>query len=291
MTEVFIFSETITISTALARQIARAPGGGATIVRTFTDSTGGAATQSVRLSLNTGAAGTISVRRIDLAFDDGNRTRIIARGKSLRAVATLRFQGGGIFSGEWRVSVQDGVRGSGFERRLAIIRRPLSGAGSGATRLTSPPLPTGSPGLYQVRLVLDTPTTGLTEPAIRYYVTPQDVTVAPEIDVSSPPAGSLLTPDTTFKWVSVPRAAAYQIEIFETDGRSGSASPEARLLVNTEGLTPLTGRVVPGTTNRASIDSLTMRHLPPGSAYRWRVRALGAAGEVLAISAFRPIRR
>lgn len=289
--EIFTFSETITIPASVARQIARASGGGATIVRTFTDSTGGAATQSVRLALNTGAAGAISVRRIDLAFDDGNRTRVIPRGNPLRAIANLRFQGGGIFAGEWRVSVQDGVRGSGFERRLAIIRQPLSGAGNGATRLVSPPLPVDRPGLYQVRLVPDNATTGLSVPAIRYYVTPSDVTRAPELKVSAPPAGSLLTAETRFAWAPVPRAAAYQIEIFESNGGPASSDPNARLLVGSDGLSPLTGRVVPGTATEASIADLTMRHIPPGSAYRWRIRALGPAGEVLAISAFRQLRR
>jgi hypothetical protein len=291
VTETFTFSETISIPASVARQIARASSGGATIVRTFTDSTGGAATQSVRLSINTGAAGAISVRRIDLAFDDGNRTRVIARGNPLRAIANLRFQGGGIFAGEWRVSVQDGVRGSGFERRLAIIRQPLSGAGNGATRLVSPSLPVDRPGLYVVRLVPDSSTTGLAIPAIRYYVTPSDLTRAPELKVSAPPAGSLLTADTRFAWVPVPRAAAYQIEIFETDGGPSSSDPSARLLVGSDGLTPLTGRVVPGTATEASIADLTMRHIPPGSAYRWRIRALGPAGEVLAISTFRHLRR
>ncbi|MFT5485253.1 MAG: hypothetical protein ACI9JL_003912 [Paracoccaceae bacterium] len=291
VTETFTFSETISIPASVARRIARASGGGATISRTFTDSTGGAATQIVRLALNTGAAGAISVRRIDLAFDDGNRTRVIPRGNALRAIANLRFQGGGIFAGEWRVSVQDGVRGSGFERRLAIIRQPLSGAGNGATRLVSPPLPVDRPGLYQVRLVPDNPTTGLAVPAIRYYVTPSDLTRAPELKVSAPPAGSLLTADTRFAWTPVPRAAAYQIEIFETNGGPASSDPNARLLVGSDGLTPLTGRVVPGTASQASIADLTMRHIPPGNAYRWRIRALGPAGEVLAISTFRQLRR
>lgn len=167
--QVLTFTETFTISAAIAHQIARGTAGSATINRTFTDTSAvPTITQSVRVALNTGAAGAISVRRIDLAFDDGNRTRVIARGNPLRAIGNLRFQGGGIFAGEWRVSVQDGVRGSGFERRLAIIRQPLSGAGNGATRLVSPPLPVDGPGLYQVRLVPDASTTGLSIPAIRY---------------------------------------------------------------------------------------------------------------------------
>jgi len=289
-TQVLTFTETISIPAFVARRIARG-GGPATINRTFTDNSVGVITQRVQLSLNTGAAGAISVRRIDLAFDDGNRTRVIARGSPLRAIANLRFQGGGIFAGEWRVSVQDGVRGSGFERRLAIIRQPLSGAGNGATRLVSPPLPVNRPGLYQVRLVPDNSTTGLTIPTIRYYVTPDDLTRAPELKVSAPPVGSLLTADTRFAWTPVPRAAAYQIEIFETNSGPSSSDPNARLLVGSDGLTPLTGRVVPGNATEASIADLTMRHIPPGSAYRWRIRALGPAGEVLAISAFRQLRR
>lgn len=289
VTETFTFSETITVTASVARRIARASGGGATIVRTFTDSTGGAASQSVRLSINTGAAGAISVRRIDIAFDDGNRTRVIARGNPLRAIANLRYQGGGIFAGEWRVSVQG--TGSNFERRLAIIRQPLSGAGNGATRLVSPPLPVNRPGLYQVRLVPDNATTGLSVPTIRYYVTPDDLTRPPELKVSAPVAGSLLTPETRFAWNPVPRAAAYQIEIFESNGGPASTDPNAGLLVGSDGLEPLTGRVVPGTATEASIADLTMRHIPPGSAYRWRIRALGPAGETLAISAFRQLRR
>lgn len=288
--QVLTFTETFTISPAIARRIARGTVGSATINRTFTDTSAvPTITQSVRIALNTGAAGAISVRRIDIAFDDGNRTRVIARGNPLRAIANLRYQGGGVFAGEWRVSVQGG--GSNFERRLAIVRQPLSGAGNGATRLVSPPLPVNRPGLYQVRLVPDNATTGLSVPTIRYYVTPENLTRPPELKVSAPVAGSLLTPDTRFAWNPVPRAAAYQIEIFESNGGSSSTDPNAGLLVGSDGLEPLTGRVVPGTATEASIADLTMRHIPPGSAYRWRIRALGPAGETLAISAFRQLRR
>lgn len=285
------FRETLAIPVAVARTIAGGSGT-ATIRRNFTDSSqpGRLVSVEANLAIRSGSAGGVSVRRMELSFSDGNRTRVVPRAADLTAVADIRFQGGGLIEGEWRVSVNGG--GSTFERRLGLVRRPVASAGSGSTRLTSPPLPTGTPGLYRVRLVLSSAVAGLTEPSISYYVTPDAALAVPEIAVATPAAGSLLDAETVFAWRAVPNAATYQIEIFKTGRRDGPADPAAQLLVGgRDDGAPVTGRVVPGTQTRSALAEPSLRHLAPGRSYQWRVRALGPAGEVLGASPLRPIRK
>lgn len=289
--ETLVFRETLSLPPSVARALAQGSGQPALIIRTFQDS-GAAATQTARLSPGGGQA-LLAVQRIDLQFETGSRTQVVARDGGLRAVADVRFSGSGLLQAEWQVSVADGLRGSGRFRTLALVRRPLLSSGTGRLRLFSPPLPTEAAGLYEVALVVTEPDSLTERSAIRYFVTPSALPPVADIDLLSPADGSALTEATLFSWRGLPNAAAYQIEVFADDGASPGDTPQVPLLRDgaPSATAPLSGRVVSGTETQTRLSQLSLRHLPLGQDYRWRLRALGSSGEVIGVSSFRRLSR
>jgi hypothetical protein len=287
--ETLLFRETLSLPLAVARAIAEGRGV-ATVTRTFADS-GGAASASARVSVS--GQLDLTVLRVDLQFDRGTRTQVVARDEGLRAVADVRIGGTGQLVAEWRISLPDALRGGEALRVLGLVRRPLMTSGSGRVRLVSPPLPTDVSGLFEVSLAILQPDTGREAAAIRYFVTPAALPPMSEIDLLGPPEGAGLTENTRFAWQGVAGAAAYQLEIYP-DGGTGSGDPPASplLLGDTElGVPPLSGRVVGAEETATRLTRLSLRHLPPGADYRWRVRAIGPAGETLAVSPLRRVER
>ncbi|MGP1256569.1 MAG: hypothetical protein ACTS10_19270 [Kiloniellales bacterium] len=289
--ETLVFRETLPLPPSVARALAQGSGQSALIIRTFQDS-GAAATQTARLSPGGGQA-LLAVQRIDLQFETGSRTQVVALDGGLRAVADVRFSGSGLLQAEWQVSVADGLRGSGRFRTLSLVRRPLLSSGTGRLRLFSPPLPTEAAGLYEVALVVTEPDSLTERSAIRYFVTPNSLPPVADIDLLSPADGSGLTESTLFSWRGLPNAAAYQIEVFADDGVPPGETPQVPLLLDgsPSATGPLSGRVVSGTETQTRLSQLSLRHLPLGQDYRWRLRALGSSGEVIGISPFRRLSR
>lgn len=284
------FSETVSIPASVARQIATG-GGTARVTRTFTDSLDGlSATGFARMGIS-GGSGPVDVSRISLAFSDGSQTRIVGRNDRLTAIADIRYSGSGVLSAAWVLAGPDGLRGSGLARTIETVRRPLVSGANARTRLPSRPLPTDTPGLFEITFRI-AEADGITiEASIRYYVVPDPVGTTPAITVLSPPADAALTGETRFSWQPVGGAAAYQIEIFRTNRPVETNAGETDLLFVPADTPPLTGRVVPGDHTASALDAASLRHLALGDELQWRIRALGPNGELLGLSALRPIRR
>ena len=292
-TRTVIFTESLRVSSAVAQRLARS-GGAALFQRSFSDSAAPGSTVLARGQLVVAGAGAaFSFSQLSLAFEGGDRTRVLPIDEELTAIADLTYSGNGTLQAEWRVSAADGLRGSGIERRLQQLRRPLVSAGEGRTRLESPPLPTNASGLYEVAFVLLEDGRELERVAIRYFVLPGGLPPVPAITLLAPEPEAALTPETRFAWRPVEGAAAYQIEVFDERDGVGRGLPGSSLLLDAGegGIAPVAGRVVPGDAAEARLDEATLRHLEPGVDYRWRVRALGPGGELLGASPYRPIRR
>lgn len=297
--ETLTFSETLMITPAIARQIARASGP-ALIVREFTDVGtapgtgvfGSAASGNAALSVSGNAQGALSLRRIELSFEDGSRTGIFNTGAGPRVVAEIAYTSSGILEAEWRAAR---VEGSGnFERSLGIVRQQLSSAGRGQVRLVSPKLPDEMAGLYEVRLVVRRPVLNFDLPRLRYYISPEEGgRKLDEISLIGPDEGTRVTPATIFAWETAAGAEAYQVEIFSLapDGASaGTRAPaSAELLLGAFDLdTPLVaGKLVPGAASRTKLSDISFARLEPGETYRWRVRAIDGGGRVIARSPLR----
>lgn len=292
--EILSFSETIQISASIARTIAKTPGG-ATITRTFSD--GAALTGQANLSIS-GAAGVLSIRRIELSFDNGGKTRVVEENDTLRAIAEVSFGANGTLKAEWRLLNSVNIKGGGSERRLAVVRIPLRSSGQGQTRIVSPPLPTRTQGLQQIRLVILDPDIGSEFPSLKYYVNPTSidgqtpVTAIRNIEINSPLESTILTPATVFSWLSVSGAVAYQIEVFtNADDPTGNNGKSSELLISPidTNLKLVTGKVVPQGTTRASLAEFNLRHLSRNLTYKWRIRAIGTEGTVIARSGLRGV--
>lgn len=286
---VVTFSETLSVSASVARQLAKS-GSTARVQRSFTDAIdGGNDTGGPTLQL-VGGAGQLNFSRVELLFNDGNRKRIVGRREQLNAIADIRYSGSGTLQAEWKVSTVDAVRGSNTFRTLRLVRRPLAGSGSGRVRLSSPSLPTLVPGLYEVKLEFTDGNVTFTEPSIRYYVVPDELTGRTAIQLIKPDNDAHITSATVFAWTPVSGAAAYQLEIHSALSGDGSASATAALLLD-DGEPPLTGRLVPASVTSTSLTELSLRHLTGSGDLRWRIRALGRNGEVLGISPYRTLRQ
>jgi hypothetical protein len=293
-TQTLVFTESLSLPPNVAQYIAKGSGAGALFQRGFSDSNTPGVQVTARGGLSVaGGVGGLDILRLDLAFEGGDRTRVLPAGEELTAIADLSFSGNGTLQAEWRVTTADGLRGSGLERRISQVRRPLVGSGSGRTRIESPSLPTDASGLYEVAFVVLEEGREALRVAIRYYVQPGAIPPLAAIDLLAPAPETALTEETRFAWRPVEGAAAYQIEVFEEVDELGRGLPQTSLLLDLGegGLAPITGSVVPGGSGEAYLTTLTLRHLEAGRDYRWRVRALGPDGKVLGASAIRPIRR
>ncbi len=295
--ETLNFSETITISASQARTIASTPGG-ATVTRTFTDlGPPESATGQANLAVS-GAAGILSIRRIELSFDNGGKTRVVEENDTLRAIAEVSFGANGTLKAEWRLIDNINIRGAGSEKRLAVVRIPLRSSGQGQTRIVSPPLPTRTQGLQQIRLVILDPDIGSEFPTLKYYVNPPSIdgqaprTAIRNVEVNSPLQGTPLTPATVFSWLSVSGAVAYQVEIFTNEGgQIGFNNNPSDLLVSPidTNLKLVTGKVVPEGMIKVNLAEFNLRHLLHNQSYKWRIRAIGQGGTVIARSGLNDI--
>ncbi len=254
--ETITFSETLDISLPLARRIASAAPGSATIQRIFTD-TQRAETGNMKLFSTLGAVGPLAVRRIDLHFENDARTDVINKGDTIRAVADVNFLSNGLLRGEWRIVDPTASLGVGTGRVIQVVRQQLISSAEGRARIVSPPLPTKENGLYLVSFSVEDTDSNIETPILRYFVLEGHDDVPPiNLSVLTPGNGVYVSEETEFSWKMVAGASAYQLEILEKNNAN-----------------PVAGKVVPGTDLKLSLSALTFDNLVSGKIYDWRVRA------------------
>ncbi|HMA16084.1 MAG TPA: hypothetical protein VKP12_14940 [Kiloniellaceae bacterium] len=290
--------ETLTIpEAAIYRSIKQ--GTALRLVRTFTDSVD-AITQSASVEVTPSGPGSVAleVGRLDLAFDDEARTRVLSRGSALQAVAELSTHGVGLLTGQWEVADAASTAGTPVFRPLSLVRQGV--AGGGRTVITSPRLPTGAEGTHLVRFRLTDPAFAFATPTLQYYVTPSAPAGTPDalsrIAVAAPEPGSALTAETRFAWSPVAGAQAYQLTFHATP--AGPAEPPQPTVqpVPTAGPaggrhegTPLAGLFVAGDRTEAVPAAFTLAQLPAGRSYLWQVLAIDDNGAVIGSSSPREI--
>ena len=256
-----ILSETLSISPAIARKIAKAPAGSVRVQRIFADG-GVAATIISRVS--TGNSGPLAVRRIELKFENYSRTDIVQKGDTLRAVADISFRSNGLLRGEWRIVDATASLGSARGRVLQVVRQQLVSSGEGRRRIVSPPLPTDTNGLHLLSFSVEDTDGNITVPVLRYFVLEGRDNVPPtNLSVLMPGDGASVNQETVFSWGALKGAHAYQLEILPQD--SGK---------------PVAAKLVPSTDLKLSLSALSFEDLAPASIYDWRVRAF-ANGKVI----------
>jgi len=282
----FTFNEPLSIPQSVIRQAQEKGFGSFVYARQFTDFVD-ASTQSGFVTFaitGGGASGVLSVRRVEMEFDDGRVTAVMAPRAELRARAVISYNGTGLLEYSWEVASPPSTQGQPIFVSLTSRKQYLL-AGDHVV-LQTPNLPTGRNGDYLVRLNIAKPAPDFALPELRYAVNSSgqarsETRVAP-LQVARPAPDAVLAPDTLFAWQAVNEAGAYQLELYaqpvRDTGLPGSNPPP-----------PVTGVLVPAENTQLTVGSLSRAHLRSGSAYYWRVVALSDKGRIIARSDFRRI--
>lgn len=272
-TATVVLAESLFVDRTTAEDIARL--GGVTYNRVFAAS---ASTGTGSVPIRPSSGGALALRNLDLSFDDGSRSRVVAPGTALTAQLEVSSVGRGQFAGTWEIS---GPAGSLAFRPFGQISRRLAGARR--TIFESPPLRTDQPGLYRVRFVPDRARSGTGRAPVReiLYTVARGAEdgatagAAAGIRLISPDPGVNLSGAVRFSWQPVPGAARYRVE-FSSPAASGFDA-NALAAVEVEGAS-------------VRLKGFTVARLASAERLSWQVTAYDGAGRPLARSPLRSLR-
>lgn len=305
-TSTFVFTETVLIPADAVQRAHRLGATNLVYVRSFTDLSSwgnngiSVATGAVNLPIVGAAAAGLSVSRQALYFDDRSPMRVIGRGEGLQALAEIAFSGSGLLQATWELAGPTSTAGEPVYRPLATVREHLA-VGERKT-LKSPPLPTDSTGLYQLRLRITEPATTFESPVIRYFVgegRPGQGLPPQPLAAFAPAPRALFSADTAFAWEPLADARAYRLELYLLPRSASAALPDlggeasglpSTMVADALARAPVTGMLVPGQQTRVTLSGLARLRLEPGRGYLWRVLAIGPNGAVIGATAVRELR-
>lgn len=272
-----VFSEVLNLSSAVAYRAYRLGSAGVIVERSFVDSSNPSVTitGTTVLPLSTAPGSALLVARVDLRFDNASRATQVPEGAALRAIATIRAEGGGWLDARWEIADGSGRQGEPLYRPLRAFRQYVGGGLP--IELESPPLPTQLTGRTLVRLAIREPV-GTVQPEPLLY----QVLGAPlrePLALLQPREDTLLTPDTRFEWREVDGARAYLVELLQEPDAPGAAVPPERDAA----------ALVPAPETQWVLSDLARSRLQPARAYRWRVTAVDEQGRVLSQSGLRRV--
>jgi hypothetical protein len=249
------------------------------------------------LACGTAPAADFAVERLDLAFADDTRVKIVTKGESVVAVADITFEGSGLLSAIWEIAEPTTSGRASKFRDLSVVNKSLSA--TKREKLWSPQLPTDVTGTYAIRFRVSRPEPEKTQ-LLRYFVGQgptqealEGKTVVPDSIATRSP-DTAVSAETTFSWDPVPGSVGYQVEIYDESGTEKAVVVESGtfgtcLVRHPSELNrpPLVGLMAPGYQTEATLSQLAGSTLTGGNTYLWRVVALGPRGKVLCESPFR----
>jgi hypothetical protein len=214
----------------------------------------GRLTATTRMTVAPPASLPFSVRRLELRFDNGRGDVTVPKDSAnLVAYVDILFNGSGQLIAQWEVD----------DRVLAVVHEYLTfGSRTTMRTPTVPPLPTFEPGLHRLTLRILQPPVNFEIPVITYYVTAAPA-APPRLELVAPERGlTMSAADAVFRWMSVPGASAYRLDLFEEGKPAAVASAMTK---DAEYALPVS----------------TARRLSDGGRYVWRVTALSEAGGIV----------
>ena len=249
-------------------------------------------------------AAAFAVQRLELAFGDDARSKVLSKGSELHVVAELNTSGTGLLTGQWEVADGSTTAGTPVFRALTLVRQGIGGGGRAV--ITSPPLPTAMEGTHLVRFRVVEPGFAYETPVLQYYVTAavpgQTVAQSPaaqqQVLISAPRPGAVLDADTHFAWNAIPGADAYRIAFYATP--AGPAEPldpaqnlqaQAAPELPDGDPAPLAGIFVAGGQTEAVLPPSSLAQLPADRSYLWKVTAIDGNGAVIGSSSIRKIHK
>jgi len=282
----FSFSEALTIPQSILRLAQKKGFSRFVYTRQFTDFPDNTAkTAVVSFSISGGgAAGGLRIRRVEMEFDDGRITAVLAPDNRIKAHTVISYSGTGLLEYTWEVASPPSTQGQPVFVPITSRRQYLL-AGDKVV-LLSPNLPSGMIGNYRVRLRIDKPKPDFQLPELRFAVNRSGQSriknrIVP-LQVIRPAPDALLINDTLFAWRPITAASVYQLELYTRPVRDSDLPGASRQ-------TPITGVLVPAEKTQLTVGSLSRAHLLVGNHYYWRVIALSEKGQVIARSDFRRI--
>ena len=301
--ETFRVRETVQIPQALVYRAVK-EGHSLTVRRVFFDSTdNGFEDGDVLVTPSGKGSVALAVQRLELAFDDDTRSRVVPKGEELRVVAEIQTSGVGLLNVQWEVATGATTAGTPVFRALTRVRQGVGGGGRAV--ITSPPLPTSEGGTHLVRLQILEPEFMYDTPTLQYYVTPKraaQVAAAPrEILLTAPRPGEALSEETRFSWSAVAGADTYQLAFYAAPAGPADPLDPARDTQATAdqmatktlpaGATAIAGIFVPGERQSANLEAFSLAQLPSGKRYLWQVIAIDGNGAVIGTSSTREIHK
>jgi len=202
--------------------------------------------------------------RAELRFAGGGTYATVTVGEDLSAELRLLSEGAGALSGRWELSAPGQ---SGF-RPIGRVRIPLAGR-QGRT-VQAPALPTGRPGIHELRFRPDGGAAALS--SIRYAVIP----AAPEpqrppVSLIAPADGAAISGATVFRWMAAAAATRHRVEFVDAGGDV------------------VLGVDLRGTEMSLRPPSLDRLDRSGAATLRWRVTSYDDAGRVVAVSGLRGV--
>lgn len=295
-----IITENVTVPAEISLKVLRSGASSLEYRRTFSDGSAVTGTYAVNVAIGGSGAAGFGISRMALTFDDGAVVRIVPAKSRLSAAAEVSYNGSGMLTGYWEVADPGSTSGTPVFRQLQPVSRGLGGAGR--MQAPSPDLPTGSLGLYMVRLRVTAPEPGFEPPVLYYYVgetKPGTPLAFMPMTVMSPPDQAYVDAATSFAWQPVKGARAYKIEIFANPETSANNLPELgggpvaadpQLMQRALSRPPMAGMLVAGKQTRTTLSAATRAKLLPQHSYFWRIQAIGANGTTVGEAQVRELR-
>jgi len=294
-----IMTETVAVPPAVSVLAIRAGGGTIIYQRTFNDGTLSGPVAANILIGGSGSAG-FGLSRMVLEFDDGAVLRVVPMKSRLSATAMVSYNGSGSLSGYWEVADPGSTSGTPVFRQMQSVSQGIGGTAH--VKMTSPDLPTETPGLHMVRLSVANPLPGFDPPILFYYVgefrsgTPLSFM---QMTVNNPPNRAYVDAATQFSWQPVKDARAYKIEIFanpETasnnlpDMGGAPAAVDPQLIRRALSRPPMAGMLIAPKQSQTTLSVSTRSKLQQQHSYFWRIQAIGADGTVVGEAQVREFR-
>jgi hypothetical protein len=271
------FQETIVIPYSVVAAAAQSTGVVA-FQRPFSTSTGDYRYPLVNFRIGGGLGGEPRIQSIELHFDDGAQTKIIASTDEVHAVAELTLANVSRLRGVWEVSIiQAKTPQDLIFQTIATVDQHVQYKRNLVT--SSPALPAAIPGEHVVRFRPTEPALVGAVPEITYSVGgPQsgDLGSHPPPAVTGPSAGARLTTGTRIRWMEMPGIAYWELQFFRDTHSAG------RL-----GVRPVAGVRLRSNEIQVRLRSTTLARLERGRTYYWRLVGLDARGRVLTKSPLR----
>lgn len=101
-------------------------------------------------------AAALSVSRIEIDFGEADPARYatVDAGGELRPWARIRYGGSGVLEARWLIADPSSTGGEAVFRTQQVVRQLLNGS-ENEVRVEGPLLPTGQPGIYELRFQVD----------------------------------------------------------------------------------------------------------------------------------------